>query len=204
MSLINLDRLWATPLVKEPYEFVVVPGFVRKKAIAALRKSYPKIDRPGSFPLSELSYGEIFASFLEELEEPAFRHAIEGKFGVDLRGKPAMVTIRGQCSEHDGKIHTDSKSKIITVLIYLNDQWEADGGRLRLLRSGRDLEDYAIEVPPEPGLLLAFRRSERSYHGHKPYVGPRKVIQLNWVRNGGHVFWDLLRHRFSAFLKRAT
>jgi SM-20-related protein len=203
-SFLDLDRLAATPLTTEPYEFVVVPGFIRAAAVEQIRAAYPRIDKPGSFPVSELAYGETFKALLAELEGPAFRRAIEAKFGVDLAGKPTMVTVRGQCSPRDGGIHTDSKSKIITVLIYFNEPWEAEGGRLRLLRSAADLEDYAFEVPPEAGLLLAFRRSERSYHGHKRYVGPRRAIQLNWVTGGGHVLWDLMRHRLSAWFKRAA
>ena len=68
----------------------------------------------------------------------------------------------------DGSIHTDSKTKIITVLLYLNEAWDAAGGRLRLLRSGTDLENYVAELPPSNGTLLIFRRSDNSWHGHKP------------------------------------
>ena len=76
----------------------------------------------------------------------------------------------------------DTKSKILTILIYMNtESWQDSGGRLRVLRSPDDLEDYAAEVPPEAGTLLAFRRSERSWHGHETYVGERRAIQLNWV-----------------------
>jgi len=204
MSFLDLDRLARTPLATDPCEFVVVPGFVRAEMLPAIRANYPRIDQPGSFPLRELSYGEGFAAFVAELEGPAFRQAIEAKFGVDLAGRPSMVTVRGQCGERDGNIHTDSKSKIITVLIYLNEPWEPAGGRLRLLRSEHDLEDYAVEVPPEGGLMLAFRRSARSFHGHQLFIGPRKVVQFNWVTGGGHVVWDLLRHRLSAWFKRAA
>ena len=204
MSFLDLDRLASAALVKEPFEYVVVPGFVRPEALRPIRDAYPSIERPGSFPVSELRFGDNFANLLEELEGPAFRHAIETKFGVDLSGRPTMVTVRGKCGTRDGNIHTDSKSKIITVLLYLNEPWEAQGGRLRLLRSATDLEDYALEVPPEAGLLLAFRRSDRSFHGHKEYIGPRRVIQLNWVANSGHVLWDLMRHRLSAWFKRAA
>ena len=204
MSFLDLDRLARTPLATEPCEFVVVPGFARAETLAAIRANYPRIDQPGSFPLRELSYGERFAAFVAELEGSAFRQAIEAKFGVDLAGRPSMVTVRGQCGERDGNIHTDSKSKIITVLIYLNEPWEPAGGRLRLLRSEHDLEDYAVEVPPEGGLMLAFRRSARSFHGHQLFIGPRKVVQFNWVTGSGHVVWDLLRHRLSAWFKRAA
>ena len=38
-----------------------------------------------------------------------------------------------------------------------------------------------MEVPPTEGTLLAFRRSNNSWHGHKPFSGLRRVIQFNWV-----------------------
>jgi len=47
---------------------------------------------------------------------------------------------------------------------------------LRLLRSPTDLDDVILEVPPQQGTLLAFRRSHNSYHGHKQFSGPRRVI----------------------------
>ena len=58
-----------------------------------------------------------------------------------------------------GVIHTDSKDKIITVLLYLNRDWPHTTGRLRLLRNGQSLDDYAVEIPPDNGTLLVFKRS---------------------------------------------
>jgi hypothetical protein len=108
----------------------------------------------------------------------SFVKRFEEKFGIDLTNRPDMITVRGRCSEKDGKIHTDSETKIITILIYMNAGWESAGGRLRLLRSGNNLDDMILEVPPTEGTLLAFRRSNNSWHGHKPFSGPRRVIQL--------------------------
>ena len=71
-----------------------------------------------------------------------------------------MITVRGRSDGKDGRIHTDSATKIITLLLYLNPSWEA-AGRLRLLRGPDDLDDYAAEVPPLAGTMLAFRRSDR-------------------------------------------
>ena len=71
------------------------------------------------------------------------RDAFAEKFGVDLTDRPTMITVRGRCQGKDGRIHTDSVTKILTVLIYMNAAWEAPGGRLRVLRSPTDLEDYA-------------------------------------------------------------
>src|SRR3546814_1849374 len=90
------------------------------------------------------------------------------------------------------------------MLVYLNEPWEAAGGRLRLLRSATDLEDYAAEVPPEQGTMLAFLRSERSYHGHKPFTGERRSLQVNWMTDAAVMRREELRHRFSARLKQLS
>ena len=76
------------------------------------------------------------------------------------------------------------------------------GGRLRILRSGKDLSDFAEEVSPFAGTLLAFRRCENSWHGHEPFEGPRRAIQLNWVVDQQTVDRELARHRVSAFFKK--
>ncbi|HEY1378756.1 MAG TPA: hypothetical protein VGF55_18295, partial [Gemmataceae bacterium] len=54
------------------------------------------------------------------------------------------------------------------------------------------------------GTLVAFRRSDNSWHGHKPFVGPRRVIQLNWVTTQRAAKLTGLRHGFSTAAKRAA
>jgi SM-20-related protein len=201
MKTIDLDLFRNTPLVKEPFAHLVVPGFIRAEARAGIHATYPRIDRPGSFPLSELTYGPAFAEMVSELEGAAMRQAFEEKFGLDLSGRPTMITARGHSWERDGHIHTDAVTKIITVLIYMNPSWEQSGGRLRLLRSPLDLEDVITEVSPGEGTMLAFRRTDNSWHGHKCFVGPRRVVQFNWVTTVGTVRRELWRHRFSALMK---
>jgi hypothetical protein len=204
MSLrcLDLDAFRATPRVGEPFEYLVVPGFVRADACVRINADYPDISQRGSFPVAQLTYGRAFQEFLDELESDEFREAFEEKFGIDLAGRPTTVTVRGRCGAGDGQIHTDSLSKIITVLIYMNPSWEEAGGRLRLLRSGDDLENVITEVPPSEGTLLAFKRAENSWHGHKPFVGPRRVIQFNWVTSERNRRIAMLRHHLSAPFKR--
>ena len=202
MSILDLAAFHAAPLVRQPFEFLVLAGFVKPSALAAVHADFPKIERPGSFPLCEVRYGTGFGAMIDELNAPAMRAAFEQKFGMDLTGRPTMITVRGCCSAKDGRIHTDATSKIISVLIYMNQQWEPSGGRLRLVRSASDLDDVIVEVPPREGTLLCFRRSANSFHGHKPFVGPRRVIQFNWVTEQKVVDRELRRHRFSAWTKK--
>jgi hypothetical protein len=202
MSMLNLAKFVATPLCREPFDFLVVPGFLAEGALAGIHADFPPVHRPGSFPLESQPCGPAFAALIDELRDDAVRAAFEEKFDIDLKERPTMFTVRGRCSERDGNIHTDSATKLITVLIYLNPNWEQAGGCLRLLRSGTDLDDYIIEVPPEEGTLISFRRSENSWHGHTPFVGPRRVIQMNWVVSQRVVRYENRRHRVSAALKR--
>ena len=183
MSILNLDALRSASLNREPFDFLVVPSFIAPDAVERVNTDYPAIDRPRNYRLDELECGPAFERFVEELSGPDFRAAIGEKFGVDLEGKPTAVTVRGRCEKNDGNIHTDSKTKIITVLVYFNQAWPHEGGRLRLLRSADNIEDYAEEVVPADGTLLAFRRCDHSYHGHKPYEGQRRMVQLSWVES---------------------
>src|SRR5690348_4775703 len=179
--MLDFDRLAATPLTREPFDFLVVPEFVKAAARPAINADFPVVEKSGSFPLSEVKPGPGFNQLMNDLRSDEMRVAFQKKFEIDLTGRPSMITVRGRCSEKDGRIHTDSETKIITILIYLNPAWENAGGRLRLLRSGDNLDDVITEVPPEEGTLLAFRRCDKSWHGHKPFVGERRVIQFNWV-----------------------
>ena len=126
---LDLEALKATPVTREPFEYFIVPGFVRAQARERINADYPKISEGGSFPVAQLSYGTAFREFLDELESDEFRDVFEEKFGLDLVGRPTTITVRGQCSPKDGRIHTDTKSKIITILIYMNPAWENSGGR---------------------------------------------------------------------------
>jgi hypothetical protein len=202
LSMLDLERFRGIPLTREPFEFLVVPEFIKAEARAAIDRDYPEVARAGSFPLREVTYGPTFAKLIEEMRSQEFRKAFEEKFKIDLTDRPDMISVRGRCSEKDGKIHTDSETKIITILLYMNPAWESSGGRLRLLRSGTDLDDVILEVPPTEGTLLAFRRTNNSWHGHKPFAGPRRVVQFNWVTSEAVVRREQNRHRFSAWIKK--
>ena len=201
-KLLDLDALRRTAVAADPFPFLTVPGFLPPSAVRAVSADYPRIDQPGSFPVGGLQFGPAFQHLLDELEGPALRGIFAEKFAIDLTGRPTTITVRGQAQASDGRIHADARSKLITVLIYMNEAWEAPGGRLRLLRSPDDLESTVIEVPPDAGTLLAFRVTPNSWHGHARAVGPRRVIQLNWVTSAAVMRRERFRHGVSARLKR--
>ena len=198
---IDVDAVRNATLVAEPFPYLMVPGFVKSEAIGGIEKDFPSVAHAGSFPLPTLRYGANFQAFMDAIRGPDFTAAVAAKFGIDLSRRPTMITVRGQSSARDGQIHTDSTTKLITVLIYMNGKWESPKGRLRLLRSPDDLNAVAAEVPPDEGTLVVFRNQPNAWHGFEAFEGPRKVIQLNWVTNARVVWWEQTRHRVSAFFK---
>jgi hypothetical protein len=199
--MLNLSALDRSSLSRDPFDHVLVDDFVPAAAAATVLTDFPKIGLTGSFPLSEISYGPAFAGLIDALNGPEFERGMARVFGLDLSPYTRVITIRGRVGAHDGGVHTDAKWKIISALLYLNEQWNDEGGRLRLLRAN-DVRDAAVEVVPKWGTLLAFRRSDRSWHGHLPAEGERRVVQINWVTSRQMADKELRRHRRSAWLKR--
>jgi hypothetical protein len=180
MAIFDYGALSATPLKSDPYEHLVVPNFVKPDAFEKIVADFPTVRDAGPVPPEELDIKGAMKTLLDEMEGPEFRDAIGEKVGMDLSSRATLITVRGLCRARDGAVHTDAASKLVTVLLYLNQEWDADGGRLRILRSD-NLDDYAAEVPPTNGTLLVFKRSEKSFHGHPSFEGVRRAIQLNWI-----------------------
>jgi len=196
MPIIDLNAIDKAPLRSDPFDFLVVPGCIGPSALADINGDYPEIERAGNMNLDDVRYGPAFDSFLEELQGPEVAERIGRKFGVELGECPVTTTVRKFCEQSDGNIHTDHPSKIITVLVYFNPNWTEGAGQLRMLRSPTDLEDFAAEVPPIGGTLLAFRRTDHSWHGHERFVGERRMVQMNYLRATRLALWKQQIDRF--------
>ena len=202
MPHLNLDKLRAAPLVREPYLYTIVPNFLSEASVKKINATYPNIEKGGSYPIEMLDENMTIKQVIEELDGPEFQAVIAEKFDVDLTGRPKMYSLRGYTRGKDGQIHTDSKEKIITVLLYLNQNWPHPGGKLRLLSNDHDVDDYVAEVEPDNGTLLVFKRADNSWHGHHPFDGPRRSLQMNWMTSEGWKGWHKARHALAAGLKR--
>jgi len=200
--MIDLEAVNTADVAHKPFSYFVASNVLSPSSFAEVSPDFPAISKPGIFPLSELTYGPAFSQLIDDIRSPELRELLGSKLNVDLSDMPLMITVRGQCQRKDGRIHTDSTDKVVTCLLYLNEPWKQDSGRLRLLRNGHDLDDMIAEVPPDAGTLVAFKRSDNSWHGHYPYEGPRRYIMFNWVRSDSALNWNVGRHKLSARLKR--
>lgn len=201
MAGLDWKALEAAPLQREPFDYIHVNQALLPEARARIPGEFPPIRACGSFSLEDTPPGPVLEGIIEELRSARFRRLMETKFGVDLSSRATMVTLRGQSGTRDGFIHTDSKSKILSLLLYLNENWTGRDGQLRLLRGPKDLDDAAAEIPATMGSLVVFRRTHNSWHGHNEFMGERRVLQFNFVRAESTGVVSTVRHRLSAMFK---
>jgi len=203
MQVLDLDAIVAAPADQEPYPHFQTGNALKADAIPSLMADFPAIKEPGFFPIDELKTTGAFAQLLADLHDPAFSKAVGDKLGLDLVSRPTLITVRKWSVASDGNIHTDSLSKIATLLVYLNEAWTDTGeGRLRVLRSAKDFNDYAAEISPVVGSVFGFRRGEYSWHGHLPFVGERRVVQITWLTDESKVAHKRRLGKFSRLLKK--
>ncbi|MGH8722101.1 MAG: 2OG-Fe(II) oxygenase [Burkholderiales bacterium] len=200
-EILDLERLRAQPLARDPFPYVVASGMLKPGAIKKLSHDFPAIGDGGVYPVDVLPLGPSMRKLVQEISGPEFRQVVEEKFGLDLKDRPPMVTLRGRSRDKDGRIHHDSDDKVVSLLLYLNEDWPHRVGNLRMLRSAHDLESTAAEIPSTAGSLVIFEVRPNGWHGHHKYVGERRVLMLNYMTGAESHARELKRHRFSAKVK---
>lgn len=201
MQILNLEPFKQNPLTTEPFPFMVVKGIFQEQAIPELTKDFPDITNAGLYPAEVLEMGPAMHKLLEELCSDEFRQAVEEKFGMDLKDRPPMITLRKYARSKDGRIHADTDSKVITILLYLNEDWPYEGGQLRFLRSPDDLNSTIEEITPLAGTMAIFKVTPNGWHGHVKHEGERRVLMLNYMVSEELRNRETNRHKFSAKVK---
>ncbi|HPE32762.1 MAG TPA: 2OG-Fe(II) oxygenase [Parvularculaceae bacterium] len=180
--MINFNALEAAKVYDAPFRFITAEGALTKAQAGEVRRDYPTIDRSGYLPLTKLDVKGAFASLIDDLQSKRLAEILSDKLSLDLVDKPRMITVRKLSKIGDGRVHNDSVSKITTMLIYLNDDWDpAEGGAIRALNGPDDMDDFSLEFPPLAGNVFAFARSDTSWHGHPPFAGERYVVQTTFL-----------------------
>lgn len=189
----------------EPFPHLLAHGQLPEEARAPLERDFPKYTGAGFFPYDEADCGPAVRELVSALTAPAFASAVGARLGIDELGRyPTLVTLCRYLNRRHGTIHTDSKSKVATALLYLNNQWpDTSDGCLRFLRSVHDIDDLAApEVKPLYGEFAIFKRADNSFHGHLPYEGERRVIQVAWLTSEEEKLRKTQRGRLSRFFKK--
>ncbi|TZF87251.1 2OG-Fe(II) oxygenase family protein [Cognatilysobacter lacus] len=206
-ALLDIERLdqAAGGHPATPFPLFVLDGMLPADGAASLGADFPHYRGAGFFPYDEQDCGPAVRAVVEQMTSPAFGDAVGRRLGIDGLGRtPTLATLCRSLNLRHGTIHTDSRSKIVTALLYLNETWpDTSAGCLRFLARIDDIEALvAPEVRPVYGTLAAFKRQENSFHGHLPFEGERRVIQVAWLTSEEEKLRKTRRGRFSRGLKR--
>ncbi|HWA00367.1 MAG TPA: 2OG-Fe(II) oxygenase [Caulobacterales bacterium] len=201
-SYLNLDAIANASKASEPYRHFQGENFLRAEKIDAVERDYPKLKNAGFLTLQEIEPEGAFAGFMDEMQGAEFSAAVSDALQFDLTKRPKLITIMRLCPKRAGRIHTDGKAKLATMLTYFNRTWPAGhAGAIRVLKSEDNIDDYVAEVPPLMGNIFGFLRSDSSWHGHLPYEGERKVVQITWLESEEAVERKKRNNAFAQALK---
>ena len=202
MITLDLNAVREAKRSREPYDFLLGSSILKEGIIDDLRQDFPNITKPGYLTVDDVELRGRFKTLIEELEGSELTEELSRHFGQDLHQYPRLTTIMKRSQPKYGAIHTDGPSKVMTMLVYMNDEWEAsEGGRLRVLYDEKNFEPYAMEVPPTMGTFFTFLRSDNSWHGHRPFSGERKVVQIAWVKSQADIDRKRKHNRMAQFFK---
>ena len=204
LDIATLDRA-DTLLRREPFAFLIASQALSEGARATLDNDFPRYPSAGFFPHEEKDCGPSVNALIRELTSAGFADAIGTRLGIDRLGQyPTLVTICRALNRRHGTIHTDSRSKVATALLYLNESWpDTSDGCLRFLARADSIDELvAPEVRPIYGNLVVFGRADNSFHGHLPFAGERRVIQVAWLTSEDEKLRKTKRGNFSRLFKK--
>jgi hypothetical protein len=200
----RLDRP-DTIVQQQPFPFMVAHGQLPEEARGDLERDFPNYTSAGFFPYEPGDCGPSVNELIQSMTSPAFASAVGQRLGIDRLGQyPTLVTLCRLLNKRHGTIHTDSRSKVATALIYLNPRWpDTSDGCLRFLHEIDNIDSVAApELPPLYGEFAVFKRCDNSFHGHLPYEGERRVIQVAWLTSEKEKQRKTKRGKFSRIFKK--
>ena len=200
----RLDRT-DTQVRSEPFHFLCASGQLPVESAATMREDFPKYASAGFFPYDAADCGPGINRLVADLTDPAVATAIGARLGIANLGQyPTLVTLCRSLNKRHGTIHTDSRSKVATALLYLNPSWpDTSDGCLRFLNRIDAIDDLAApEIRPLYGNFVVFKRADNSFHGHLPYEGERRVIQVAWLTSEEEKLRKTQRGKFSRLFKK--
>jgi hypothetical protein len=203
--VLDSTRLTSAEAGGGPFPFLVARGMLPEASQQTLLHDFPDYRSAGFFPYDPADCGPSIRALVDEITASGFADSLGARLDITgLGGFPTLVTLCQALNRRHGTIHTDSKSKVATALLYLEPHWpDTSDGCLRFLARVDDIDALvAPEIRPLYGTLAAFKRANNSFHGHLPHEGVRRVIQVAWLTSDEEKLRKTRRGRGSRLLKK--
>lgn len=186
---------------KVPFSHLYIKEFFTKEdfreMIANMPDNYVEIEKSRGtkgYPerFTAIPKGEIWDKVIGKLTDGRLKKALLEKFGIEDKGFAEDVLLVRDLPGYKIPPHTDSTSKIITVLIYLpqDESFVGEGTSMFVPKKKgftcKDGRHYKFEdfkkvktMPFKPNSAFIFARTDNSFHGVEPCEHVRDVLLYN-------------------------
>ncbi|WP_248277963.1 2OG-Fe(II) oxygenase [Brasilonema sp. UFV-L1] len=135
--------------------------------------------------LGHLSH--VWQQLIEGLWTDSYREALEKMSGLELKDCAIDIGFRRYNVGHLHRPHTDEPNKVLTHLLFFNQQWSLDwGGCLRILKDSQP-ESAFQDILPLSHYSVVIVRSDNSWHTVTPLTCPasecRLALRVAFFRN---------------------
>jgi hypothetical protein len=194
--LINVDKIYNSILVENPYKHAVINGLIDLQEINALITTMPTdtFNHVSRHDGSDKTY-RVHNNIIYSLENQAhmkdlhskwisltndlisieYRQAISDSIGFNVNDLFIEITLKKYVINDYISPHTDRSCVPVTHVIFLNPHWEKNwGGEFCILESEFKM---VKEIIPTWDNSVLFRQSENSWHS----VNPCKVPNVSRI-----------------------
>ena len=128
----------------------------------------------------------------EYLVSQEYKNFILQSTDIDVAGLPVEANIYKYAKNCFMDAHTDLDTKVLTHVIYFNNQWdENNGGCLNILKS-KDIKDVTNKITPVIGNAVILIRSNNSWHSVEQTTcdKSRRSVTVTFYKKGsGSPMW---------------
>lgn len=198
------NKVIVTTIKPEPFPHIYIDEFFTNEMYADILKNMPtdfvEIEKtrgtrgyPKRFTATPKT--EFWKNVYKQLTDRRFKQALCDKFGIENKGLSEDILLVRDEPGYQISPHTDSTSKVITVLIYLPEDNSNEGEGTSLFmpkqegficKMGKHYEfkdfNKVKTMPYRPNCAFAFARTDNSFHGVELCSHVRNVLLYNIKR----------------------
>lgn len=188
--ILRLQRVLGADMRTTPFEWAFIDELFSPADAASLAHTFPTdhfatIAAVGGekdyryearslvrFGTSDVTHAECLSPawqrLANDLASPAYRSALGALTGRDLSDCPLEVNVSHYGRDALLGAHTDLPDKVLTQVLYFNDEWNPEHGGTLAIQSSREAADDDVIVTPLVGHSVVLVRSSHSWHAVRP------------------------------------
>jgi hypothetical protein len=185
LLMVNTSRLRGEVLQEDPFEWLSCASFLDEDVAFQLARRFPidglsistaigsrfesrSLISDGVIDYSWNCENQDWIEFAKYLISKDYHDLISDVMKIDLANCTTSAAICRYRTDSFNGAHTDRSHRVVSQIIYLNRVWmRAWGGDFLILRAP-DISAVASRVAPAFNTMVAFIRSERSWHAVAP------------------------------------